>query len=127
MTAWGNFDLDGKSYETHLHGEELKGGIAAHDSQLKCSVTLNLNMAENRLTRTRTIDGDFYSGKGRYHFIPFEKISGSFSQSGRTITFNNVVITIGVGDITTDAFSIVHGKVHLGKIYLGGKEVWQPK
>ena len=32
--------------------------------------------------------------------------------------FKDVVISMAMGDVTTDAFSIVNGKVHLGPIYL---------
>lgn len=118
VEASGNFDLDEKSYQADLKGTDLKGGVAAHDMFLKCKVDLDLHMKENKKQGTKEIYGSFYSGPGRYHILPFNKISGSFEQNGKTLLFKDVVISLAMGDITTDAFSIINGKVHLGPIYV---------
>lgn len=118
VEASGHFDLDGKSYQADLKGQRLKGGVAAHDLFLRCSVTLDLHMGEDKKLGTKEIYGTFYSGPGRYHILSFKKISGSFEQDGKTLLFKDVVISMAMGDVTTDAFSIVNGKVHLGPIYL---------
>ena len=68
--------------------------------------------------RTKVIRGSFYSGKGKYHLIPFNGIKGSFEQLKDELIFRDVVISFAAGDVKTDAFSIIDGKVHLGTIYL---------
>lgn len=118
MEASGNFNLDKKTYHADIKGEKLKGSIAAHDLFLRCAVDLELHMGEDRLNGTKEIYGRFYSGPGRYHILPFNKISGSFEQEGKTLNFKDVVISMAMSDVTTDAFSIVNGKVHLGPIYV---------
>ena len=118
IEASGHFDLDEKSYYADIIGTKLKGGVAAHDMMLKCSVDLKLHMGEDKTLGKKEIYGSFLSGKGRFHVLPFDKISGSFEQDGKTLYFKNVVISLAMGDVTTDAFSIVNGKVHLGPIYV---------
>jgi hypothetical protein len=80
-------------------------------------------MSEDKTKHTKAIYGTFSSGPGRYHILPFKRIAGSFSQTGRTLAFKDVVISLDVGDVTTDAFSIIDGKLHLGKIYLGQEKI----
>ena len=77
-------------------------------------------MEENKTTGTKAIYGDFQSGPGRYHQLPFRGISGSFAQDGKTLNFRDVVISMFFGDVSTDAFS----KVKIGAIdinYKNGK------
>lgn len=104
-----------------MTGSQLKGGIAAHDLFLRCNVDLNLHMEENKTTGTKAIYGDFQSGPGRYHQLPFRGISGSFAQDGKTLNFRDVVISMFFGDVSTDAFSIVNGKVKIGSININYK------
>lgn len=124
MKGHGQVNLDDKSYTADMTGSQLKGGIAAHDLFLRCNVDLNLHMEENKTTGTKAIYGDFQSGPGRYHQLPFRGISGSFAQDGKTLNFRDVVISMFFGDVSTDAFSIVNGKVKIGAIdinYKNGK------
>lgn len=124
MKGHGQVNLDDKSYTADMTGSQLKGGIAAHDLFLRCNVDLDLHMEENKSAGTKAIYGDFQSGPGRYHNVPFRGISGSFAQDGKTLTFRDVVISMFFGDVSTDAFSIVQGKVKLGPInihYKNGK------
>ncbi|MCH4188643.1 MAG: DUF3971 domain-containing protein [Megasphaera sp.] len=118
VEASGDFDLDEKSYHADLSGKDLKGSSASHDVMLRCKVDLDLHMSQDRTKGTRNIYGSFYSGPGRYHILPFNKITGSFEQIGKTLYFKDVVISLAMGDVTTDAFSIVDGKVHLEPIYI---------
>lgn len=118
VTASGHFDLDRKSYEAVIHGEQLRGSIAAHDIGLRCEVTLDLTMRKSGAASEQEIDGRFASGDGRYHVLPFQKISGTFDRRNGVLSFHDVVITLAMGDVTTDAFQIVDGKVQLGPIYL---------
>jgi hypothetical protein len=79
---------------------------------------LNLEMEENRLRQTKLVRGNFKSGPGSYHLLPFNSLSGKFEQVGKTITFRDAVISLATGDVTTDAFSIENGRLNLGPIYL---------
>ena len=124
MKGQGQVNLDDRSYTADMTGSRLKGGIAAHDLFLRCDVDLNLHMEENKSAGTKAIYGDFRSGPGRYHNVPFRGISGSFAQDGKTLDFRDVVISMFFGDVSTDAFSIVNGKVKIGAInidYKNGK------
>ncbi len=118
VQASGKFDLDRKSYEAVIHGENLRGSIAAHDIGLRCEVALDLTMRKAGAAEVQEIDGRFSSGEGRYHVLPFKRISGTFDRRDGVLSFHDVVISLAMGDVTTDAFQIVDGKVQLGPIYL---------
>lgn len=118
VKASGQFDLDGKSYEAVIHGEGLHGGMAAHDIGLRCEVTLDLSMKKAGPYAEQELSGRFVSGEGRYHVLPFKKISGTFDRRDGILSFHDVVISLSMGDITTDALQIAHGKVRLGPLYL---------
>lgn len=113
----GQFDLDSRAYAAELRGHGLKGGIAADDNRLRCSVELILRMTRGA-DGAEEIDGSFESGPGRYHFLPFNGISGAFEKIGRTITFRDVTVSLALGDVKTEAFRIRDGKLELGPVYL---------
>lgn len=114
----GHFDLDRKSYEADLRGYRLRGGVAAKDLGLRCEVELDLHMRGAGGGASQEVYGSFVSGAGKYHFLPFDKIAGTFDKAGGTLTFRDVVISIAMGDVRTDAFSIADGRVRLGPVYL---------
>lgn len=118
VAASGKFDLDNASYEAVIHGDNLKGGIAARDLGLRCDVTLDLTMRKAGREEEQEIDGKFSSGNGRYHILPFKGISGTFDRRDGVLSFHDVVISLAMGDVTTDAFRIVDGKVEIGPVYL---------
>lgn len=118
VNAVGSFDLNEKSYYADIYGENLHGSKAAHDNLLRCKVRVNLHMSENKTAAARDIHGSFSSSPGQYHFVPFNRISGQFRKVGNTLIFEHVVISMAMGDVTTDAFRIVNGNVQLGTIYL---------
>lgn len=114
----GTLNLDTKAYESHLRGQGLQGGIAARDWRLRCDVDLDLHIAAAGQGAPQQVWGSFLSGSGRWHFLPFEKISGSFDKRGGTLQFHDVVISLAMGDVMTDALSIHRGHVTLGPVYL---------
>jgi len=122
VEAKGYFDLEEKAWGLILQGQNIRAGKAVRNAALKCRVTLNLQMEESRLRNTKLIRGDFQSGPGSYHLVPFNGLSGKFEQVGsgkdKKITFRDAVISLATGDVTTDAFSIENGKLNLGPIYL---------
>lgn len=114
----GRFDLDRKSYEADLRGHRLRGGMAARDLGLRCEVELDLHMRGAGGGASQEVYGSFVSGAGKYHLLPFDRIAGTFDKSGGTLTFRDVVISITMGDVRTDAFSIENGRLRLGPVYL---------
>lgn len=66
--------------------------------------------------------GSFSSGGGFYSLIPFRGITGTFHNRYRALDFYDVTIDTDFGLIHTDAFHIIDGKLHLGKIELVDKE-----
>lgn len=114
----GQFHLDTKAYESHLQGQGLQGGIAARDFRLLCDVDWDLHIASAGRGAPQEVRGSFLSGSGRYQMPPFSKISGSFDRSGGTLRFRDVVISLAMGDVTTDALSIRHGRVAIGPVCL---------
>ena len=113
----GRFDLDERSYGADIQGHRLRGGTAAKDSGLRCEVELDLHLRGER-GRPPEAWGSFLSGPGQYRFLPFQKISGAFEREGGTVTIRDVVISLALGDVTTDAFTIQDGRVRLGPVYL---------
>jgi hypothetical protein len=118
VAASGYFNLNNKHYNLDCKGHELMGSIAAKDMKLKCKVELDLHMRSSGNAKKTLTYGSFTSGKGSYYFVPFNKISGKFSNLYKTLSFSDVVISTAVGDVKSDAFKIVDGKLQLGKIYL---------
>ena len=62
--------------------------------------------------------GSFTGGAGTYSLIPFESISGSFSDQNGVLQFTDVKIKTPLGEVTSDAFEIVKGSVHIKDIFL---------
>ena len=116
VEADGVFDLDNKTYVAHVKGHHLDGGVAARDNNL--SVNVELSMTISGTKEGQVIEGRFESGSGRYSILPFHKISGTFDRKSGVLAFRDVVISLALGDVTTDALTIRKGRVELGPIYL---------
>ena len=50
--------------------------------------------------------------------IPFESISGKFDNKSKVLKFKDVVIKTNLGNVVTDSFKLVDGRVYLEDIYL---------
>lgn len=118
VEAFGDYHLDARYYNIDARGHDLIGGIAARNSKIKCKVELQFNISSKGDPKTALTYGSFKSGKGSYYIIPFESISGEFSNQNKRLEFKNVVIETKMGVIKTNAFDIVDGKLHIGEIYL---------
>lgn len=114
----GFFDFDTQSWGADLKGHDLRGSIAARDMAFRCRVELDLHIGVPARGAELEAYGTFASGRGQYHLLPFHRIAGTVERRGRTIYFRDVVISIALGNFTTDAFSIEDGKVRLGAVYL---------
>lgn len=118
VEAFGDYHLDTKYYNIDALGHELLGSIAARSGKVKCKVELDFKIRSKGDPKTALTYGSFKSGKGSYYIIPFDSISGEFSNQNKRLEFKNVVIETKMGTIKTDAFDIVGGKLHIGEIYL---------
>ena len=118
VEAFGDYHLDTKYYNIDALGHELLGSIAARNGKIKCKVELDFKIRSKGDPKTALTYGSFKSGKGSYYIIPFDSISGEFSNQNKHLEFKNVVIETKMGTIKTDAFDIANGKLHIGEIYL---------
>lgn len=123
VNAFGYFNLDTKGYEIDVRGKDLSAMIAARDPKIKCDVGLNLKIINTTgVPRDTITEGNFLSGPGSYMLVPFDSIRGEFRNVNKVLTFKNVIISTKFGEVTSNAFQIVRGKLHLGEIYLEDKE-----
>ena len=59
--------------------------------------------------------------------VPFESIRGEFKNIDKVLTFKNVVITTKFGQVKSDAFQIIRGKLHLDNLYLEDQSTGERK
>ena len=127
LAARGYYDMNTRRYRIFGNGKNLDSKRALRNSHLYCPVDLDINLECNGNARSTVTTGIFKSGKGRYSFVPFDSLQGRFSNRYRELHFYDVKIITQFGTVTTDAFSIVKGKLHLNKIMLTdhdtGKEI----
>ncbi len=118
VNASGSFNLDTKGYDIDIVGKDLQAMIAAKDPKIKCSVDMNVKIRSDGVPKHTLTYGDFKSGSGSYMLVPFQSISGKFRNLNKVLSFYNVVITTQFGNVTSEAFKIVDGKLKLNTIYL---------
>ena len=118
LVARGDYDLNTRKYNIYGKAAGLDSRIALNDLRFACLVDLNLIIRNDGNPKNTLAYGDFHSGPGRYSLIPFESLAGRFSNQHKELDFYDVVIATPFGRITTDAFHIKNGKVHLGTINL---------
>ena len=95
---------------------------ALNDLSFSCLVDLNLMVQCNGNPRNILAYGDFKSGKGHYSFVPFNSLEGRFTNRFKELFIYDAVIDTPFGRVSTDAFSIINNKLHLGKIILTDHE-----
>ena len=118
LRARGDYHIDTRVYHIYGEGTKLQSMRALNDMRFSCLVDLNLMLMCNGNPRNILAYGDFKSGKGRYSFLPFNSLEGRFTNRFRELHIYNAVIDTPFGRVSTDAFSIVNNKLHLGKIIL---------
>ena len=118
VNAEGRYNINDRHYNIKADGKDLRSSIATKDLAFNCLVKLDFTMESDGNPKTALSYGTFSSGKGTYHLIPFNGIKGAFSNQNGTLDFTNVVISTDIGDVSSDAFSIIRGRVKLGPIYL---------
>lgn len=118
LVARGDYNMDSRRYHIYGNGKELDSKRALRDLRFSCLVDLNINLECNGNPRNILAYGDFKSGKGRYSMIPFDSLQGRFTNRFKELFIYDAVIKSPFGTVSTDAFSIIKGKLHLGKIVL---------
>ena len=118
LRARGDYQIDTRVYHIYGKGTRLQSMRALNDMRFSCLVDLNLMLMCNGNPRNILAYGDFKSGKGRYSFLPFNSLEGRFTNRFRELHIYDAVIDTPFGRVSTDAFSIVNSKLHLGKIIL---------
>lgn len=118
LSARGDYDIDSRKYNIYGKGTKLDSRQALRDMSFSCPVDLNIMLRCNGNPRDILAYGDFKSGKGHYSLIPFNSLEGRFTNRFKELFIYNAVIDMPFGRVSTDAFSIIKGKLHLGKIIL---------
>lgn len=118
VEATGTYDVDTRGYSIDALGHDLMASIAAKTSKINCRVELDLKMRSDGNPKNVLTYGSFTSGAGTYSLIPFEQISGKFNDRHGVLKFTDVKIKTPLGEVTSDAFEIVKGRVHINDIWL---------
>ena len=118
VEATGSYDIDTRGYAINALGHDLMASIAAKTSKINCRVELDLKMRSDGNPKNVLTYGSFTSGAGTYSLIPFEQISGKFNDRHGVLKFTDVKIKTPLGEVTSDAFEIVKGRVHINDIWL---------
>ena len=122
LTARGDYDLDTRFYNLYGHGEDLQTEAALPKSGLHTQVDLDLEIHSEGSAKSTVSSGAFVSGPGRYHLLPFDRLSGKVTDAGGDLHFYDAVINLPGFTVSTDAFHIQHGKLSLNPIKLTDKE-----
>ncbi|MBR1886230.1 MAG: hypothetical protein IJ812_07460 [Schwartzia sp.] len=121
LDAEGWYNLDTRYYHIEGKGEKLRAKKALPDAGLRCLVDLDIRVDSLGNAQRTSYGGKFVSGKGRYQWIPFKSLQGSFHSLARELNFYDVKIDFGGLIADTDAFNIINGKLTLQPIRLTDK------
>ncbi|SHL03170.1 Protein of unknown function [Selenomonas ruminantium] len=116
LAAEGEYDLDTRYYHIHGQGKNLQTSKALPGSHLYCGVDLDMDFVSKGSSRETTASGNFTSTQGRYRMVPFQRISGKFSQAYRDLQFRDVIIEFAGFTVSTDALRIKDKKLTLAPI-----------
>ncbi len=122
VSASGNYNIDSRSYDIYLHGEDLDSRIPSNEPKFYCLVDLNGEIHCDGDQKHLVAFGRFSSTPGFYMLIPFNGISCTFNNRWRAVDFYDVAIDTNFGIIRTDAFHIINGRLQLGTIELVDRE-----
>ena len=122
LKANGDYNIDTRYYNIYGHGDKLKAYSALPKSHLHCDVDLNIVIQSKGNAKETITSGDFVSGKGRYSILTFESLSGKFRSEPNNLNFYDVKINLVSYNLSTDALSIVDGKLHFDPIKVTDKD-----
>lgn len=118
VEAFGLYHFDNHHYNIDAHGKDLMAAAAAKSTKIQCNVELNIKFRNLGRNGNNLVYGDFKSSRGTFMLVPFSSISGEFSNQNKELAFRNVVVKTRMGNIESNAFKIVNGKLQLGNIFL---------
>ena len=118
LKARGWYDVDTRKYKIYGHGTDLDTRIALKDINFYCLVALDMALECDGNPRNTLTYGIFKSGTGRHSVVPFEYLSGRFSNQHRKLDFYDVVIAMPLGQVKTDVLRIHNGKMMLDYVTL---------
>ena len=111
LIARGDYNLDTRWYNIYGIGKQLEAKRALKDLRFSCLVDLDLTVRCDGNPKNILVYGNFKSGKGHYSFIPFDSLEGRFTNRFKELhIYDAKIIALGA-TISTDAFSIVKGKL----------------
>lgn len=122
LKAHGDYNIDTRYYNIYGRGDKLKAYSALPNSHLHCDVDLNITIQSKGNARETITSGDFVSGNGRYSILAFKSLSGKFKNEYKDLSFYDVNIDLGNYKLSTDAFSILDGKLHFDPIKVVDKD-----
>ncbi|MGL5205914.1 MAG: hypothetical protein ACRC8T_00175 [Acidaminococcaceae bacterium] len=117
VKAFGNYNIDDRSYSVDLVGTGLHGDLGLNDPQLRCLVDLDAHLRSDGKPRNLVVYGDFKSGEGSYGLIEFDSLQGTITSQHGVLDFKDVYIMIDGDQIFAPYLRIVNGKLKLGSIY----------
>lgn len=117
VEAYGVYHFDNHHYKIDAHGKDLMASAAARTNAINCSVELDIKFRNNGKNAGSLTYGTFKSGRGNYLLVPFKSISGSFSDQNKELGFTNVIIATDLGNVESNAFKFVNGRVQLSDIF----------
>lgn len=122
VEAYGLYHFDNRHYKIDAHGKDLLASIAARDNMINCKVELDIKFRYEGKEKGSMTYGSFKSGSGTYMLVPFKSISGKFSDQNKEMRFVDVIIETELGNIESDAFKIIDGKLHMDKLFFVDKD-----
>lgn len=118
LDAHGDYDLDTRRYHIYGHGENLQGKIALPGEGLDCPVTLEITVDSNGNAKDTVYYGSFVSGKGSYHLLPFQRLSGKYHVLYHDMVFSDVLIELTGLKLATTYLRSDNGKLTLDPVTL---------
>ena len=117
LEAYGLYHFDNHHYKIDLKAKDLLASAAAKSGMINCNVDLDVKFRNLGKDGSSLTFGSFQSGKGSFMLVPFNSISGTFSDQNKELDFNNVVISTDLGDFESSAFKLVKGRVVISDIF----------
>ena len=116
LKAIGDYHLDSRKYSIYGKGTGLDSKLALKDLNFSCLINMNLSLHCDGNPRNILAYGNFESGKGHYSILPFERLEGRFSNRFKELHIYDAKIETAFGTVSTDAFSVINGKLTLEPI-----------
>lgn len=118
LTARGDYNMDNRRYNIYGVGKKLDSKRALRELRFSCLVDLELTVRCDGNPKNILAYGNFKSGKGHYSIIPFDSLEGRFTNRFKELHIYDAKIITPVATITTDAFSIVRGKLTMKPVLI---------